>query len=312
MTEFTSAVSSIEFDYAFGTTWTTASVDVSGGGVAYDNGVWVATSYGGTTVIRSTDGVTWTSTTIATTVDTAAAAGNGTYVIAGNNVIYSSTDGTTWTTRTSPANKIWRGSKYANGYFVLGATDGATIAYSTDGVTWTSSTLTSASSGHGVEFDGTNWWATRNASGVTFYSSTDLVTWTSSSVTVNSYNQYGCVYWPSGTNKYFALPSSAASPIYYSTDGVTWSSTTAPSGLEGWAGVAVGNTLYATDNNTPRILKTTDGVTWTTAQTASGQTRGIALGDSGIIASHTGNVQSRSLSAGQLLAIEEKSPVTAV
>lgn len=313
MTEFTSAVSSIVFDYAFGVTWTTASVDIAGGGIVYDNGIWVGTGLGSTTVIRSTDGVTWTSATLATTVDSAAAAGNGTYVVAGNNVIYSSTDGTTWTTRTSPATKTWRGGKYANGYFVLGASDGTTIAYSTDGLTWTSSTLTSASSGFGIDFDGTNWWAARNAGGVTFYSSTDLVTWTSSSITVSSFSLYGCVYWPSGTNKYFAFPSSSVNPIYYSTDGVTWASTTAPSGIEGWAGVAVGPTLYATDNNDGRVLKTTDGVNWTTAtDLGTGQTRGIALGEQGIIASHTGNVHSRSFSGGQYLAIEEKSPVTAV
>ena len=313
--EFTTAATAVVFPVGFGSVWTTASFssDNGSGQLAFSNDVWIGTAFGGTVVWRSTDGLNWTSNTVPEAV-TAALAGNNTYVVGGSNVIYSSTNGTTWTTRTSPVNKTWRHGNYLNGYFILCSSDGTSLAYATDGVTWTSRTLVSADSGHGIEYDGSKWWAGRGVSGTwRFYSSTDLVTWTTSNIgTGFSSGVYGSAYWPNGTNKYFVFNSSTLDSYRYSTDGVTWSTGTWPGSTEGWDGLAVGNSLYATDNNTARVLVTTNGTSWTTAQTASGQTRGIAASSYGIIAGHTGGVQSRSLASNQFLAIEQKTGFTSV
>lgn len=306
ITEFTSAATAVTFPLGYGDTWTTASVAIGGGHLAWHNNIWIGTGLNSTTVIRSTDGITWTSVTLSDGA-WAAAAGNSTYVVGGNNKMWSSTDGTTWTQRTSPANQVWYFGKFVNGYFVLCTDAGSTIAYSTDGITWTSATLTGATGGFGIEYDGTKWWAPR-ATGANwvFYSSTNLVTWTSSTIAAGaSYNMYGSGYFSSGTNKYFAFPTSTTNPIWVSTNGTTWTSSTTIA-VEGWQGLQVGNRLYLTDNSSARILVTTNGTTWTTSQTATGQTRGIWASSSALIATHTGNIQSRSIGADQFLGIEQK------
>jgi len=118
--------------------------------IAYGGGKFVAGGTNGSSVVYSSDGITWAAVTnpVLGTTDylgtkravLAIAYGNGTFVAGGTNNIAYSSDGVTWTTKTTSAlglgdffiNVI----TYGGGTFVAGGSNGK-MAYSSDGVTWT-------------------------------------------------------------------------------------------------------------------------------------------------------------------------------
>ena len=91
-------------------------------GVTYGNGYFVAVQGNGTTAgAYSTNGTSWTASTMPSSSSWYAVTyGNGYYVA----VAYAttagaySTNGTTWTASTMPSSRNWNGVTYGNGYFV--------------------------------------------------------------------------------------------------------------------------------------------------------------------------------------------------
>ena len=88
--------------------------------VAYGNGIFVAMGSAATSMISS-DGVTWTQETQTSAVWVGVAFGDGLFFAVsqgGGTEIISSTDGITWTTRPFPFTGSWRGTAFGNGMFV--------------------------------------------------------------------------------------------------------------------------------------------------------------------------------------------------
>ncbi len=158
-----------------GVTWTQSPAPAGAanfglGVAAYGNGITVV--LGGSGSIVSTDGTTWTALDIS---GRAIAFGNGTFVVAvGDGHTLSSTDGVHWTSTmvsTSDPGSV----AFANGHFLLGATQSSYV--STDGRTWTSQGNTP----DGIEIQ------SLTAIGGTIYAledgfigmTTDGITWTS-------------------------------------------------------------------------------------------------------------------------------------
>lgn len=182
---------------------------------------------GSSVVITSTDSITWTSRTAATsTVMLSGTHGNGTYVFGGQGgIMQLSTNGITWTLVTTPnnGNTIRRKIIYANSKYIT-AGDDNTITHSTDAITWTSVTTPAAGINfYGITYGGDKYVAV--GTNATIVTSTDLVTWTtrdgqwvSTTQTLNS------VIWD-GSNYYISGSGSAATwdTMRVSTDGITWS-----------------------------------------------------------------------------------------
>ncbi len=115
----------------------------------YGNGVFVKIyrdySNGGSLFVkRSTDAVTWTISTPATSnLWRAVTYGNGLFVAVSEdgtgNRVMTSPDGITWTSRTSAADNAWWAVTYGNGLFVALAQTGTgnRIMTSPDGINWT-------------------------------------------------------------------------------------------------------------------------------------------------------------------------------
>ena len=61
-----------------------------------------------------------------------------------NNTVLYSSDGTTWNTSTMPSTKYWSAAAYGNGKYVALTWNTDTAAYSTDGITWNNATLPSS------------------------------------------------------------------------------------------------------------------------------------------------------------------------
>jgi len=121
--------------------------------VAYGNHYFIAIPTSGSVGAKSTDGKTWTSLQLPSTVQTWNDIAYGNYywialgTIAGGTSIaaYSNSNGQGWRTTTLPTNSTWSHIVYGNGTFVAISSDNTRAAYSINqGLTWTATSLPSS------------------------------------------------------------------------------------------------------------------------------------------------------------------------
>lgn len=149
-----------------GVNWTVRSIRMPhrwsgiawGGGkfvaVAADGGM-TASSSGAALAAVSSDGKTWTRSTLtrATTVWNTVTYGNGNFVAASSGatitdtVVAVSPDGITWTEHALPVFANWAHAAYGNSVFMLAANGANSVLTSPDGITWTSNAGPSWSNG---------------------------------------------------------------------------------------------------------------------------------------------------------------------
>lgn len=187
-------------------------------GMAYGNGVFVG-SMETTAVVRSTDGITWT--TVAATSDLRRGIYATRFVFAGNgNYFGHSTDGITWasvaTGWAATGQPAPRDIAYGNSVYCAGNAKGD-IARSTDGITWTTTGVTSnfaSQAVNGIAY-GASIFVAAGGSG-TIRTSTDGLTW-ATRTSGTAVDLRGLTYGPQG---FLAIGDS--STVLTSTDGITW------------------------------------------------------------------------------------------
>ena len=213
-----------------------------------------------TNAASSTDGITWTPSTLPVEDGwTSVAYGNNTFVaVAGyyGNAA-SSTDGITWTLRTLPASDYWYSVAYGSNTFVAVVYGSTTAATSTDGITWTARTLPASASWDTVAY-GNNTFVAVTYGSTTAASSTDGITWTLRTLPAN--NNWEAVTY--GNNIFVAVAGDSTAAAS-STDGITWTLRTLPTSAD-WRAVAYGsNTFVAIGYYSTTAASSTDGITWT-------------------------------------------------
>jgi hypothetical protein len=264
------------------------------GGVAYGNGLYVASGGPFLGIFTSPDGVTWTSrfaqpccggnfSEVAFGSWTTPTPGLA-FVVVAENSLYSSTDGLSWGAGPAfsrPTGDYLTGVTYAGGQFVAvgfhgaGATAIGVVVTSPDGVTWTDRTSTAsiaADLNAGVAYGGGKFVATGNAA----YVSTDGVTWTpenAQSTDLMATIAYGAGLFVSVDG------ATGGTDIITSPDGIQWTKRQTSTSL----GAGYGNTL-AFGNGiflAPTLATSTDGITWTSKPTPEGQMTNAVYGANG-------------------------------
>ena len=136
-----------------------------------------------------------------------------------------STDGITWTQSTLPASALWRSVTHGDGKFVAVAYNSATSAYSTDGITWTQTTMPTSAGWNSVTPGDGKFVAVAGGYGSTSIAaySTDGITWTQSTLP-SSESWFSVTY---GDGKFVTVAYNSDTSAY-STDGITWTQTTMP------------------------------------------------------------------------------------
>ncbi len=141
------AYSSITVSTDGGNTWSLRSMpsSQSWGGIAYGNGVFVTTAYGGNVCAVSSDGVTWTQYNLPSTQNWSDVSfGNGVFVAVSGGVYAVSPDGINWTQYTVPNSMQFGSINFGggvfcalNGNYLSGGTPANTaFGTSVDGITW--------------------------------------------------------------------------------------------------------------------------------------------------------------------------------
>ena len=199
-----------------------------------------------------------------------------------------STDGITWTETTLPTSQYWRSVTYGDGqYLAVGAGDGlfsnsTVAAYSTNGIIWTETTLPSASFPVYSVTYGSGKFVTLVYYDTKSFYSTDAITWTQSNMPTST-AWYSIVY---GNDMFVATSTSGNTSITgYSTDAITWSQGTMPTGGR-WYGITYGGGKFvAVSRDSTVAVYSTNGINWTqTTLPASVWWRSVAYGDGKFVA----------------------------
>ena len=190
----------------------------------------------------------------------------------GPTILYS-TNGTTWNT-TSGINFGYSGFgvAYGNGRWVAVGNDSAfgggnTLLTSTDGINWTTTTGTKfANTGNRVAYGNGRWVAVGNDSGTgggnTLLTSTDGINWTTTTGTKFAYSGNDVAY---GNGRWVAVGNDSivggGNSTLTSTDGINWTTTTGTQINYGGKAVAYNNGVWVAGGQS-QIIRSTDGLNW--------------------------------------------------
>ena len=245
------------------------------GDVTWSDELGIFVAVGASSVMTSSDGITWT--------DRVAAKNNNYKGVAwspelgifcavafnGTDQVMTSPDGVTWTARVEAENNPWRAISWSPklGLFCAISNNGISrVMTSPDGIAWTSRTQSEDSSWRGITWspDLEIFCAVAISGTNVVMTSPDGITWTSAfSPVINLWR----ATWSSQLGLFAAISSSAGigTNVVTSPDGVTWTARTTEDAE--WMGIEWSPELeifIATgDTGANRIMTSPDGITWT-------------------------------------------------
>ena len=215
--------------------WKKAASTVSGDSVAFGNNKFVTVG-SNNYVYYSTDGNTWTSTTLPGSAHGGKVVfGGGKFVVSPNptsptNTVYYSSDGVSWYSATLPKTAYWKGLAYGNNKFILAARGDSSsnyssyIAYSSNGSTWYSATLPVSIAAVCVSYGNKFLLFGRGSSNASYLLySTNGTSWSYTTSSVSLTDNMSIAY---GANRWVLSNSSGLATFYHSTDGTSWTSNT--------------------------------------------------------------------------------------
>lgn len=254
--------------------------DVSGGRfVAVSTDVSGVTFTAGTTAAYSSNGVSWTVSTLPAAAKwTAVAYGNGLYIaISQSGIGAYSEDGITWTETALP-DRAWTSLTFNEGKFVAMSDGSYVSAYTDDGVSWTQVVMP----------DGADW------SSITYGKGKFVaVAYSDSSLTTTAYSNDGitwgigsfaggasCIAY--GQGKFIAFDGATlGDTVFWSENGTSWNSLTLPVAKE-WKSVTYGHGKFvAVAAGSTVGLMSDDGINWVDTPSLGSETkwRSIAFGN---------------------------------
>ena len=234
-----------------GTTWINVSI-ASYPCVQAGNGYFVAVApmnfTTGSTAYYSTNGSSWTSTSLLASTYWGSLASNGTgtwvatqYQSANTTAAISTNNGTSWSSMTAPASRP-NNVFYGNGIWVMGNGSSTTIYTSSNGTSWTaytSAVSTNGSNGrpnNGAYGNGV-WVVCPIGQTTSAYSySTNGTSWLAGTSLNTGYDWSAVIFGNGYFQVYFNISTSNAIPNWgYSSNGTTWTMAYSPVGANGLA-----------------------------------------------------------------------------
>lgn len=223
--------------------------------------------------------ISWTPVSSVASFDaTAAAYGNGAYVVVGGSTtsVLVSTDGSSFASVSPAVARSWNSIAYAGGRFVAVGDTGGYMS-SADGTTW-SGGVQGIAAWTGIAYGNSTYAAVSSGfGGWSAMTSADGATWTNRSVGENAWTDLAF-----GNGVFVALKDGKTAT---STDGITWSLNTVAA-LNNPYSIAFGNgTFVAVSSIGDRAWVSTDGVSWTAATSIDAESwKSVAFGDGTFLA----------------------------
>ena len=231
-------------------------------------GVWIGFPSTGSSYIYSTDGFNWTTKSLPRSINPSIIIWTGTQfvILVQASGVFMSSDGITWTQSTIPGGLTWAGLDANGQTLCTGQSGGSSLARSVNGgQTWTVTSGALPYGGWETMCYGNGTWVAGSRGSVSFvYSTNNGLTWVTSATLSDTNYGNGMAY---GNSLFVAVSNSTFYPkTWTSPDGKTWTGQSPPMGVissrEGiiWTGKYFITGRY----NTTVCEYSTDGLTWAT------------------------------------------------
>jgi hypothetical protein len=250
-----------------GISWTAVDLQqAEWASVAYGDGKFVAIARFSSLSLYSTDGITWTQSSMPQSDEwTSVTFGDGKFVAISANYTTSgaySTDGIVWNSMTMPRSSEWRSVAYGDGKFVAVANN-QLAAYSTDGINWTEPSMPEQADWLSVSYGEGRFVATADrrfsGAGADNAYSTDGITWYSGQEFSNPGLWRSVTY---GNGRFVAVRTVSQEAAYSTDGGIVWTQSTLPE-FGNWEKVTFGDGKFLAIGSENKIAYSVDGASWT-------------------------------------------------
>jgi hypothetical protein len=274
----TSAGTTLAYSPSGTSGWLTKTMPAAYGTRKYNGLYWLGLVWGGTSVGKSTDGITYTQ--ISTGIPnkswyTLSWSPTLSLWMAASNTgdIVTSPDGVTWTTRTpATAGNTFFKAAWGNGRFVIGVRSSTTFQTSVDGIVWTNVSIPSAIGSVGDVIWTGQAFLVCSQDNNNIARSLDGITWALISSPASSKWNFAC----NSSGVVIIALDSSVNCLYSNDHGLTWVTKTMPANQRwGVTGVAYdGSKFIMGAYSSSSWATSTDGQTWTSITGVNGSYTG--------------------------------------
>jgi hypothetical protein len=177
-----------------------------------------------------------------------------------------SSDGITWSATSMQTSATWVDVAFGKQIFVAVSSDVTTVRISSDGEVWDQTGTLTTTGFTAVAYGKNRFVAIKSGTNVTNHATSTTVTGTWTAGTLPSSSNWNSIAY--GNNRFVAISSTSGTVAAYSLDGITWSSSTLPA-TASWTKVTYGQGVFLAVSTTTAAATSPDGVTWTTRTTST-------------------------------------------
>jgi hypothetical protein len=177
-----------------------------------------------------------------------------------------SSDGITWTATSMGTSATWVDVAFGKQKFVAVSSDVTTVRISNDGENWDQTGTLTTTGFTAIAYGKNNFVAIKSGTAVTNYATSTTVTGTWSAGTLPSSSNWNSIAY--GNNRFVAVSNTSGTIAAYSLDGITWIASTLPA-TASWTKITYGQGVFLAVSTTTAAATSPDGVTWTLRATST-------------------------------------------
>jgi hypothetical protein len=177
-----------------------------------------------------------------------------------------SSDGITWTATSMGTSATWVDVAFGAQKFVAVSSDVTTVRISNDGENWDQTGTLTTTGFTAIAYGKNRFVAIKSGTNVTNYATSTTVTGTWTAGTLPSSSNWRSIAY--GNNRFVAVSNTSGTIAAYSLDGITWTASTLPA-TASWTSVTYGQGVFLAVSTTTAAATSPDGVTWTLRATSA-------------------------------------------
>ena len=177
-----------------------------------------------------------------------------------------SSDGITWTSSSMQTSAIWVDVAFGKQKFVAISDDVTTVRISNDGENWDQTGTLTTTGFTAIAYGKNRFVAIQRGGSIANHATSTTVTGTWTAGTLPSSSNWESIAY--GNNRFVAISSTNGAIAAYSLDGITWAASTLPA-TAGWYKVTYGQGVFLAVSITTTAATSPDGITWTLRATST-------------------------------------------
>ena len=186
--------------------------------------------------------------------------------VAANTTGAYSSDGITWSATSMQTSAVWVDVAFGAQKFVAVSSDVTTVRISNDGENWDQTGTLTTTGFTAIAYGKNRFVAIKSGTAVTNHATSTTVTGTWTAGTLPSSSNWNSIAY--GNNRFVAISNTSGTIAAYSLDGITWAASTLPA-TASWTKITYGQGVFLAVSTTTAAATSPDGVTWTLRATST-------------------------------------------